>query len=41
LEAIHEQLALQEIDVEVVVREAGCGEGCICHPERESREPGK
>jgi hypothetical protein len=32
--AIHDQLALQDIKVEVVVREAGCGEQCSCHPER-------
>lgn len=31
LQAIHEQLALQEIALEVVVRERGCGEGCACH----------
>ena len=31
LESIHEQLALQEIRVEVVVREKGCGSGCACH----------
>jgi hypothetical protein len=31
LEAIHNQLALQEIRVEVVVREQGCGSGCTCH----------
>ncbi len=29
---IHEQLALQEIGMEVVVAEAGdCGAGCTCH----------
>ncbi|MGI9114665.1 MAG: DUF6572 domain-containing protein [Chthoniobacterales bacterium] len=31
LGAIHDQLALQEIAVEVVVREPGCGDGCSCH----------
>jgi hypothetical protein len=31
LEAIHDQLALQEIRVEVVVAETGCGSGCTCH----------
>ena len=31
LEAIHDQLALQEISVEVVVREKACGSGCTCH----------
>jgi hypothetical protein len=30
---IHDQIALQEIKMEVVVREAGCGESCACHPE--------
>src|SRR6186713_2266503 len=30
---IHDQLALQEIGMEVVVAEAGeCGAGCGCHP---------
>ena len=31
LETIHDQLELQEIGVEVVVREKGCGSGCSCH----------
>src|SRR5256714_15615271 len=32
LQAIHDQLELQEIKVEVVVRGQGsCGEGCDCH----------
>ena len=32
LNLIHEQLALQEIGMEVVVAEAGgCGGGCTCH----------
>ena len=32
LQAIHDQLELQEIKVEVVVRPQGsCGEGCDCH----------
>jgi hypothetical protein len=32
LGAIHDQLALQEIAMEVVVAEpGGCGEGCACH----------
>ncbi|MFL6527040.1 MAG: DUF6572 domain-containing protein [Chthoniobacterales bacterium] len=31
IEVIHDQLALQEISVEVVVREKGCGSGCTCH----------
>jgi hypothetical protein len=32
--AIHDQLALQDIKVEVVVREKYCGDGCTSHPER-------
>ncbi len=32
LGAIHDQLALQEIRMEVIVAEAGdCGSGCSCH----------
>ena len=31
LEMIHEQLALQEIGMEVVVAESGCDSGCTCH----------
>ena len=33
LNAIHDQLALQEIRVEVIVedRSGSCGEGCACH----------
>ena len=31
LNAIHDQLALQEIRVEVIVGNAGCGAGCTCH----------
>ena len=32
LGAIHDQLALQEIRVEVIVAEGGgCGSGCTCH----------
>ena len=30
LSAIHDQLALQEIRVEVIVQESGCGGGCTC-----------
>jgi hypothetical protein len=30
LNLIHDQLALQEIKMEVIVREKGCGEGCAC-----------
>jgi hypothetical protein len=32
LSAIHDQLALQEIGVEVIVQESGCGGGCTCAP---------
>ncbi len=39
LGAIHDQLALQEIETKVVVRERGCGDECTCHPERQSRDP--
>jgi hypothetical protein len=35
--AIHDQLALQDITVEVVVREGGRAEQCSCHPERSER----
>ena len=31
LELIHNQLALQEIKMEVVVGQKGCGDGCTCH----------
>ncbi|HKP04871.1 MAG TPA: DUF6572 domain-containing protein [Chthoniobacterales bacterium] len=31
LNLIHDQLALQEIKMEVVVRQSGCGESCSCH----------
>jgi len=31
LNLIHDQLALQEIKMEVVVAEPGCGDGCSCH----------
>jgi hypothetical protein len=31
LNLIHDQLALQEIKMEVVVAERGCGDGCACH----------
>ncbi len=30
LSAIHDQLALQEIRMEVIVQESGCGGGCNC-----------
>ena len=33
LNLIHDQIALQEIKMEVVVREKGCGSSCACHPE--------
>ncbi|MEP6685247.1 MAG: DUF6572 domain-containing protein [Verrucomicrobiota bacterium] len=28
---IHDQIALQEIKMEVIVAERGCGDGCACH----------
>src|SRR4051812_37841936 len=31
LNLIHDQLALQEIKMEVVVRQEGCGGNCSCH----------
>ena len=31
LNLIHEQLALQEIKMEVIVRQKGCGDACTCH----------
>src|SRR5205085_4545294 len=31
LNMIHDQLALQEIKMEVIVREKGCGDACSCH----------
>jgi len=31
LNLIHDQLALQEIRMEVIVAEPGCGSGCSCH----------
>jgi len=31
LNLIHDQIALQEIRMEVIVREKGCGESCACH----------
>jgi hypothetical protein len=31
LNAIHDQLALQEIRVEVIAGREGCGAGCTCH----------
>ena len=44
LNMIHDQIALQEIKMEVIVAEQGCGDSCSCHghPERseaESRDP--
>ena len=30
LNLIHDQLALQEIKMEVIVREKGCGDACTC-----------
>lgn len=37
LHAIHDQLELQDVCVEVVVAEASCGEGCQCHAGGELR----
>jgi len=31
LNLIHDQIALQEIKMEVIVAERGCGDGCSCH----------
>jgi hypothetical protein len=31
LNLIHDQLALQEIKMEVIVAERGCGDSCSCH----------
>lgn len=31
LNLIHDQIALQEIKMEVIVRERGCGDACACH----------
>ena len=31
LHLIHGQLALQEIKMEVIVRQEGCGDACTCH----------
>jgi hypothetical protein len=31
LNLIHDQIALQDIKMEVVVAQQGCGEGCSCH----------
>jgi Family of unknown function (DUF6572) len=31
LSLIHDQIALQEIKMEVVVAEPGCGDSCTCH----------
>jgi hypothetical protein len=31
LNLIHDQIALQEIRMEVIVAEQGCGSGCACH----------
>jgi hypothetical protein len=33
LNLIHGQIALQDIKMEVIVGEQGCGHGCSCHPE--------
>ena len=31
LNLIHDQIALQDIKMEVIVAQQGCGEGCACH----------
>lgn len=31
LNLIHDQLVLQEIKMEVIVKEEGCGDACSCH----------
>jgi len=31
LNLIHDQMALQEIKMEVVVAQQGCGDDCLCH----------
>jgi hypothetical protein len=31
LNLIHDQIALQDIKMEVVVAQKGCGDGCACH----------
>jgi hypothetical protein len=31
LNLIHDQIALQDINMEVIVAQQGCGEGCACH----------
>src|SRR6266852_469495 len=31
LNLIHDQIALQQIKMEVIVGQKGCGEGCDCH----------
>jgi hypothetical protein len=31
LNLIHDQIALQEIKMEVIVAERGCGDACTCH----------
>jgi len=31
LNLIHDQIALQEIKMEVIVAQQGCGHSCACH----------
>jgi hypothetical protein len=31
LNLIHDQIALQDIKMEVIVRQQGCGDACTCH----------
>jgi len=33
LNLIHDQIALQDIKMEVIVRQQGCGDSCACHHE--------
>jgi hypothetical protein len=33
LSLIHDQIALQDIKMEVIVAQKGCGDACSCHPE--------
>ena len=41
LNLIHDQIALQEIKMEVVVREKGCGESCACHGAQMTNDEGR
>jgi uncharacterized protein DUF6572 len=37
LNLIHDQVALQDIKMEVIVKQLGCVEGCNCHPKPQDR----